>query len=240
MGFYFYHMAGTRIMIWYELQKKARLRLLQLHYESKSGHLGGNLSCLDILLYLHHYVMKPDDVFILSKGHSAGSLYVVLWTLGKIADDELKTFHKDGTYLCSHITAKHSPFGTGSLGHGLSLAVGMAMAKKIRGESGKVYCLLSDGELDEGSTQEALRTASYTTNLIGMIDMNGWKGFDRSIGQVGGDGHNFDVLEKEFNDSHPFKVFRTIKGRATHYENMLESHYLPLNAEQYEEACNRV
>ena len=80
-----------------ELMLKARLRLLQMHYESGVGHIGGNLSCLDILMALYHDTLRPCDKFILSKGHSAGALYVTLWSMGLLSDDDLKTFHKDGT-----------------------------------------------------------------------------------------------------------------------------------------------
>lgn len=229
---------------WETLRKKATLRLLQLHYEAQCGHLGGNLSCLDILLYLHHYVMTPEDVFILSKGHSAGALYVVLWTLGKITDDELKTFHRDGTHLCSHITSAHSPFGTGSLGHGLSLAVGMATAKKLRSESGKVYCLLSDGEMEEGSTKEAYNRNYFNGNIIPMIDCNHLTGLGVSSFRPNpksmSDGHNFHGLKDAFDNQSGDIYFHTIKGKGTCYENKLESHYLPLSEKQYKEACDRL
>ena len=82
-----------------ELLLKARLRLLQMHYESGVGHIGGNLSCLDVMMALYHGVLGQFDGFVLSKGHSAGSLYVTLWSLCLLSDDDLKTFHRDGTRL---------------------------------------------------------------------------------------------------------------------------------------------
>src|SRR3954452_13169822 len=85
-----------------ERRSQARARLLQMHYEAGVGHIGGNLSALDILLSLYHDVMGPDDQFVLSKGHSAGALYVALWTLGRLSDHDLKTFHKDRTRLPGH------------------------------------------------------------------------------------------------------------------------------------------
>src|SRR3954449_13246333 len=84
------------------LRYRARLRLLRMHYESRVGHIGGNLSCLDLLLMLHHQVIRPEDRFILSKGHSAGAYYVTLWTLGKLSDEELCQFHRDDTRLSGH------------------------------------------------------------------------------------------------------------------------------------------
>ena len=105
-----------------------------MHYESGVGHIGGNLSCLDILMALYHDTLGPRDKFILSKGHSAGALYVTLWSLGLLSDDDLKTFHKDGTRLSGQPQVKGIPaipFSTGILGHVLSLAAGLALSKKL-------------------------------------------------------------------------------------------------------------
>lgn len=230
---------------WDSLQKRAYNRLLQMHYESNAGHLGGNISCLDILLYLHHYVMKPEDIFILSKGHAAGALYVVLWTLGLLDDVQLKTFHKDGG-LCGHITSKYGTFATGSLGHGLPLAAGMAMADKITNNKRKIYCLLSDGELQEGSTQEARNFWNHHElhNLEIIIDGNGWQGIDSTKNTMQLTqwtsrytyGHGLPSVSGGVDE---LKVkgmvwFHTVKGKGTPYENKLESHYWPLTKEQYE------
>src|SRR5579863_3083796 len=103
----------------------ARKRLLQMHYESGVGHIGGNLSALDITLILFHEYVQENDQFILSKGHSAGALYTALWSIGRLQDADLKLFHKDNTLLPGHPPASafdEIPFATGSLGHGLSLA----------------------------------------------------------------------------------------------------------------------
>src|ERR1700728_3086481 len=108
-----------------EILLKSKKRLLQMHFESGVGHIGGNLSCLDILMVLYHQIMNKNDQFILSKGHSAGALYVTLWSLGKLKDADLKLFHKDSTKLSGHPAPKWLEeiiFATGSLGHGLSLA----------------------------------------------------------------------------------------------------------------------
>ncbi len=226
------------------LQQKARMRLLRLHYEAQCGHLGGNLSCIDILLYLHFYVMKfgapnpyDDDIFILSKGHSAGAYYVTLWAMGLMSEEELSTFHKDSG-LCGHITAAHSMFGTGSLGHGLSLAVGVAKARQLSGAKGRVFCLLSDGETEEGSTQEALRFSQFFDNLVVVVDGNGLKGFGECVAWEKFrhfNGHNLCGLQNAFNHRRIF--FETVKGFGTCYAEKMESHYLPLNEQQYKEAC---
>ena len=167
---------------WNELRRRARLRLLQMHFESGVGHIGGNLSSLDLMLVLHHEILEPGDRFVLSKGHSAGAYYVTLWTLGKLSDLDLGLFHQDGTRLCGHPPVSGIDdilFGTGSLGHGLSLAAGLAKAKRLKSEPGRVFCLTSDGEWNEGSCWEALIFSRQHNldNLTILIDLNGLQGF---------------------------------------------------------------
>ena len=167
---------------WDELRGRARLRLLRMHYESGVGHLGGNLSCLDVMLVLHHEILGPADQFVLSKGHSAGAYYVTLWSHGRLDEDDLRQFHKDGTRLSGHPPTsgiEEILFATGSLGHGLSLAAGLALAKRLKGEAGRVYCLTSDGEWNEGSCWEALIFARHhrLDNLTIVVDLNGLQGF---------------------------------------------------------------
>src|SRR4051794_31742789 len=113
-----------------DLLHSAKLRLLRMHYEAGVGHIGGNLSSLDILLCLYHRLLGPDDAFVLSKGHAAGALYVTLWSAGKLSDDDLVTFHKNASRLSGHPPCSGIPeilFATGSLGHGLGLASGVAL-----------------------------------------------------------------------------------------------------------------
>ena len=160
-----------------DLARRAKLRLLRMHYQSGVGHIGGNLSCLDLLLYLYHHVLGPDDAFVLSKGHAAGALYTALWTLGRLSDDDLLTFHKDGTRLSGHPPATGIPeilFATGSLGHGLSLSCGLALAKQIKQQPGRIYCLMSDGEWNEGACWEALVFARQQRldNLTIVVDLH--------------------------------------------------------------------
>src|SRR4051812_38205351 len=85
-----------------EVLLRARLRLLRMHFEAGVGHIGGNLSSLDMLLCLYHQALGPEDVFLLSKGHSAGALYVALWSTGTLSDSDLETFHRDATRLSGH------------------------------------------------------------------------------------------------------------------------------------------
>jgi len=106
------------------------------------------LSSLDLLLTLYHRVLRSEDQFVLSKGHAAGALYVTLWSTGKLSDDRLREFHKDHTHLAGHPVPNGLPeisFATGSLGHGLGLAAGVALGKRLQGQPGRVFCLTSDG-----------------------------------------------------------------------------------------------
>jgi len=239
-----------------------------MHYESNVGHIGGGLSCLDILLCLFHDVMESQDMFVLSKGHAAGALYVALWTKGLIEDSELKTFHQDGTKLAGHPVPGWLPeisFGTGSLGHGLSLSAGVALGKKLKEESGQVFCLMSDGEWNEGSNWEALIFAVHhgLDNLQVFIDANGLQGFGTTSEVAGleplaeklrgfgaevceANGHNHEVLTsilatKSRTNAPRIVVAHTEKGHGvTFMKNKLEWHYLPLNAEQYRQAVSEV
>ena len=117
-----------------------------MHHEAGVGHVGGNLSALDAMLVLHHRVMTPEDSFILSKGHAAGALYVTLWTTGELDDAQLTEFHADGSRLSGHPAAGWTPgipFATGSLGHGLPVSAGVALARKLEGRPGRLFCLCS-------------------------------------------------------------------------------------------------
>jgi transketolase len=233
-----------------------------MHFAAKVGHIGGGLSCLDAMLYLHHELMQAGDAFVLSKGHSVGALYVTLWTLGLLTDEDLLSFDRDGTRLAAHPVSGWSPhiaFSTGSLGHGLSLAAGMALGKRLQGQAGRVYCLCSDGEWQEGSTWEALIFAKHQRldSLVVVIDGNGLQGFgttaevasmqDLALRIAGfgievaeADGHDLAGLSRigeAVHDGPQVYLLNTVKGKGVPFmENRLEWHYLPMTAEQYEQA----
>src|SRR5580698_9132096 len=168
-----------------ELLLRAKQRLLQMHYASGVGHIGGNLSSLDMLMTLYHEILHPEDAFVLSKGHSAGALYVTLWSTGALCEEDLQSFHKDGTRLSGHPPVRGISeilFATGSLGHGLSLASGLALARKFKREPGRVFCLMSDGEWNEGSNWEALIFLKHhrLDNLTLIVDLNELQGMGRT------------------------------------------------------------
>jgi transketolase len=243
----------------------ARKRLIHMHFEAGVGHIGGNLSALDAMLLLFHEFIGDQDRFILSKGHSAGALYVSLWSKGILDDDKLR-FHKDGTRLAGHPPATgiaEIPFATGSLGHGLSLAAGTALARRFSNHSGHTYCMTSDGEWQEGSTWEALIFLNHhrLSNLTVLIDHNRLQGFG-STDQVASmfplearlSGFNIDVLSvpghdldairaallrpRAPEDQRPrFLILETVKGHGVPFmENKMEWHYLPLSEVKYQQA----
>lgn len=240
----------------------ARKRLLRMHFDAKVGHIGGNLSALDATLHVHAEVMTKHDMFVLSKGHSAGALYIALWATGKIDEAELATFHQDGTRLAGHpIAGWHDSirFATGSLGHGLGLASGVALGKRLKGEAGTVYCLLSDGECQEGSTWEAVIFARHQalSNLVVLIDANGqqgfgstvevaslepladkFRGFGLNVAEI--DGHSPAALDGVLatrGNGPLVVVLRTMKGRGVSFmEDRMEWHYLPLTQDLLDQA----
>lgn len=238
-----------------------RSKLINLHYQKKIGHLGGNLSCIDSMLLIFHEFIGDDDKFILSKGHAAGALYVTLWSLGRLTEEELSTFHSDDTFLPGHPPInkfREISFSTGSLGHGLSLAAGSALASKLRSDTRKVICMTSDGEWQEGATWEALIFATHhnLSNLTIVVDQNGLQGFGSTdqVASMGNlkkklsgfevdllvvDGHNIeDIRSSLAYKSHKIKLIllQTIKGKGINsFEGRFESHYLPLEEWQYQE-----
>ena len=248
------------------IRKLAKKRLLRMHHEAGVGHIGGNLSALDVMLYLHHHVMTGSDLFVLSKGHAAGALYVTLWTLGKLDESDLQSFHGEGTKLAGHPPPGQIdgiPVATGSLGHGLSVACGMALARKLKSEPGRIFCLCSDGEWQEGSNWEALIFARRhnLSNLVLLVDVNGLQGFGSteevaSMGALGNyfdvfglrtveiDGHSYGALSKIVSEDSRDRwcyLLRTVKGKGVSFmENQLDWHYLPLDDEAYNQALSEL
>lgn len=236
----------------------AKKTLLKIHKNSGTGHLGSALSCLDILRVLLSQIMGPDDYFILSKGHAVTALYAVLNSLGRLSDADLSTFAKDGTTfpMHPHVGTPSVLFSTGSLGHGPSLANGLALASRQKKAPRRVYCLCGDGEWQEGSCWEALIFAASHKlgNITFLIDSNGWQGLG-TVGNVASglelekafrafpcllttaDGHDdleiTSALGQNAPDMPAVTIFRTIKGKDLSFADTLASHYLPLPPEDY-------
>lgn len=254
----------------FEIRKK----LLKMHYEVKSSHLGTGLSEVDLLTYAFGCFLKTQDRFVLSKGHGASGVYATLNHFGLMPEGLIETYYKDGTKLAAHpspLALEHLPIATGSLGHGLSIAAGMALASQLKNkletsiENKKCLCLISDGELNEGSIWEAALFAGHhkLNNLFVFVDFNGLQGFGRteevlnpepvvqkweSFGFVckRGSGHDFQQIHKSILDhinsesKKPFVyIAETIKGKGVNYmENTLDWHYLNMNEELYKKALD--
>lgn len=251
------------------LQGKLRLKILGLHHSAGSGHIGCSLSCIDIMISILRY-KNAQDSFILSKGHAATALYSILNELGDIPNEDMPTFYQNGTTLPAHpAPGKYAaiPFATGSLGHGLPIASGIATANKLSGSSAISYVLMSDGETNEGTTWEAAHfaVANKLDNLLVLIDKNGLQGFGNTADILGdtaavalwqtigfdvavADGHDVQNLINTRNNLialHNGKpkviIAATVKGKGVNYmENKMEWHYLPMNEMQYTEAINNI
>ena len=164
-----------------------RRRIVEMIHRAGSGHPGGSLSCVEILVVLYCEVMRHDpgnpswegrDRFVLSKGHAAPALYAILALCGYFPEEELFTLRRFGSRLQGHPHRQSLPgldCSTGSLGQGLSMAAGMALALKLKGSDSRVFCLMGDGELQEGSVWEAAMSAPKLglSNLKVVVDLNG-------------------------------------------------------------------
>ena len=169
-----------------ELAKKVRIHALKMANSGGSAHTGSSFSIADILAVLYTDILQKNsqdpnddqrDRFVLSKGHAAAVLYATLAETGFFPISKLATHYQDRSDLCGHVSHKGIPgveVSTGSLGHGLNLATGMALAAKIDQKKHRIFTLLSDGECDEGSTWEAVLFAAHhhLDNLIAIIDYN--------------------------------------------------------------------
>jgi transketolase len=253
-----------------KLQGTLRLKILEMYFTANAGHIGCSLSCIDLMIGSLISHRKENEVFLLSKGHAAASLYACLHELGEISDSVLETYYQNGTTLPAHPAPnkiKGIPFATGSLGHGLPIASGIAQGNKILQNDEYTYVLMSDGETNEGTTWEAAHyaVAKELDNLIVMIDKNGLQGFgdtdsvlgisaDKKKWEAMGfevvecDGHDveeiynqIDLFKARKNGIPKLLIANTVKGKGVSYmENKLEWHYLPMKAEQYEMAKNDV
>lgn len=257
---------------------KIRLGIIEGVFNAKSGHPGGSLSATEIFTYLYFKEMnvRPEDPkwsdrdrFVLSKGHCAPGMYAALAERGYFSMDELKSLRHVGAMLQGHPDMKGTPgvdMSTGSLGQGISAAVGMALAGKLDNKDYRVYTLLGDGEIDEGQVWEASMFASHKEldNLCVIVDYNGLQ-IDGAISEVAGvepidskfeafgfdvvtiNGNDFDEIEKAFDHAKTVKgkpcaiIAKTIKGKGVSYmENNVNWHGAAPNAEQYEVAMNEL
>ena len=254
-----------------------RKNILKYIYNANAGHTGGSLSCIDILNVLYNYVMNvgpenfgsPDrDRYIQSKGHSVEALFVVLADKGFFPESDLYTLCRYGSHYIGHPTRKVNGIeqNTGALGHGLPVSVGMALAAKMDGRHYRVFTLLGDGELPEGSNWEAALTAAHykLDNLCAIVDHNKlqitgptsdvcntdpvdakFSSFGWAVHEV--DGHDLKGLQEVF-DALPFEkgkpnlvIAHTVKGKGISYmENALTWHHGVPSEQQYADALQEL
>ena len=245
--------------------KEIRQTIVQMVHKAKVSHVGAAMSVVDILYVLYFKVAnlskdKNRDVIILSKGHASAALYSVLYHKGCLSKECIDNYSVDSGSLPCHIDKEKSEcfeISSGSLGHGPSIGVGMAMAKKMDKNSGRVFVICGDGECNEGSVWEALMFAASNKldNFVFIVDFNKFQGFgatndvldqhnlaDRiaafGLDTVEIDGNNLDELEKALtkkSDRPIAIVANTVKGKGVSYmENRLEWHYKSPNDEQLE------
>jgi transketolase len=260
-----------------ELARRIRAHALRMVHAAKASHIGSCLSMADVLAVLYARVLRVDaanpgwtgrDRLIVSKGHAAAAVYAVLAEAGFFPREWLATYCEEGSRLLGHVTAHDIPgveLSTGSLGHGLPVACGLALAAARTGGDQRTFALLSDGELDEGSNWEAILFAGHHRlgRLTAIVDFNGiqsfgkvrevldlepladkWRAFGWSVADV--DGHDVDALERALSASdaagRPTVVIaRTVKGKGVSFmEGELAWHYRSPTAEQLAKALAEV
>ena len=258
-----------------ELQKvanEARKGIITGVHAAKAGHPGGSLSAADLFTYLYFEEMNVDpknpqdpdrDRFVLSKGHTAPGLYAALANKGYFPVEDLLTLRHIGSHLQGHPCMQHTPgldMSSGSLGQGISAAVGMALSAKLREKSYRVYTLLGDGEIQEGQVWEAAMFAGarHLDNLVVIVDNNGlqidgkvedvcspypidkkFEAFNFHVINVA-DGNDFDQLDAAFKEAREVKgmpvaiIMKTVKGKGVSFmENQASWHGTAPNDEQY-------
>ena len=257
-----------------KMANEIRKGIVTAVHSAKAGHPGGSLSCADLMTFLYFEEMNIDpkdpkkadrDRFVLSKGHCAPALYSTLAHRGYFPVEELTTLRKLGSHLQGHPCMQHTPgvdMSSGSLGQGISVAVGMALSAKLSGDDYRVYTLLGDGELAEGQVWEAAMFAGHKKldNIVVIVDNNGlqidgkiedvcnpypidkkFEAFNFHVINI--DAHDFDQIRKALNEARDTKgvptaiIMKSVKGKGVSFmENQAGWHGKAPNDEQYEVA----
>ncbi len=270
-------MIQKKLEIYRALATRIRAHCLRMTHGGRSGHVGSMLSMAELLVVLYEKILRVDpnnpdwpqrDRFILSKGHGSGAVYAMLAEKGFFPKLWLNTYYKDNGKLSGHMS-HHVPgveFSTGALGHGLPVAAGMALAAKHVGAKHRVFCLISDGDCDEGSTWEAIMFAAQHKfdNLIAIVDYNRVQAlghvedvielepFARKVQAFGWavleiDGHDCQQIENALSklplekDKPSFIIARTTKGKGVSLmENTLSCHYEVVDDQQLAQALTEL
>jgi transketolase len=250
-----------------------RRSVLEQSRRANIGHIGSCLSIADILAVLAERVLRLDggeerDRFILSKGHAALAWYCALYAVDRLSHEELCTFSENGTLLGGHPehVMRDVDFSTGSLGHGLGLAAGAALAARRQSSRRRAFVLMSDAECNEGSTWESAMFAAHhrLANLVAIVDVNGqqalgytkdvldlspmsdrWRSFGWDVHEV--DGHDARELEQtiagldtQTGPPHVLLAATTFGSGVDFMQSRIEWHYLPMNADQFAAAIAQV
>lgn len=246
----------------------ARIAVLNMIHAAQSSHIGSNFSCIDILTVLFEHMNVEQDEFICSKGWVAASVYYFLAEKGIIPKEHLERYCKEGEETYIGLIEPQGKFGLraagGAVGYGLSFAVGFALSKKLKDDQGKVYVLLSDGEMDCGMVWESAKVAvKYKLdNLIAIVDNNGFQATGRKTeilptgnlfaiwNQLGWnaqpiDGHDFSEIHSSLLSSFPnlpkILLANTTKGKGVSFmENKLEWHYRNVTPPLYQQAVTEL
>ena len=243
-----------------EKTRQARLKILSMIHSAGTSHIASNFSIIDVAVVLYENLKEKDEV-IWSKGWASASIYYFLAQQGKIPKEDLELFGKEVNgkipYLgLAETTVNGVLCNGGSCGHGLPIACGIALAKKLKGEEGKVYCIMSDGEMNEGTTWESAAFATHheLDNLVVIVDKNEWQamgrteeildigiknvfqGFGFSAHEL--EGHDYTKIEEAVSMNAVVRplalVFNTIKGKGvSFFEDHLLYHYKHVDEEEY-------
>jgi transketolase len=247
-------------------------RFLAMYKKANAGHIGSSLSCSELLVFLKFAWMRESDTLILSKGHAVAALYSLLAELGRLTQSEIDTYYEEGTFLPAlppFNAIEDIPLATGSLGHGLSVSAGMALGARLNRRDRRVFCVTSDGELDEGSVWEAALFIAHhkLENVVWVIDRNRIQAIGRTedvlalepldeklrafgFHVVTVDGHDFGSLLAARDECErarhavtlPLAVIaNTVKGNGISFmHDTVDSHYLPMTDAQYEQALQEL
>lgn len=246
---------------------EARKKVLDLIYKAQTSHIGSNFSCIDLLTVVFEKLDLDKDKIILSKGWAAASFYYFLWKKGRITKKELESYCQPGSKFIGLVEpiVPEIPAAGGSMGFGLPFGVGFALAKKLKKEEGRIFVLMSDGEMDCGTTYESALIGAHhkLDNLTVIVDCNGlqamgkvkeilnieplkekWQVFGWQVREI--DGHNFEEIENALimpnNKDKPLVIIaKTEKGKGVSFmegENIW--HYKAPSKEEYQKAMKEL
>ena len=251
-----------------EIARQSRIKCLELVFKAQTSHIGSLMSCADIMAVLFEKIDLNKDKFVLSAGWKACLLYFHLWRKGRITKQELNSYCQPGSKFIglAEPIIPEIPAAGGSMGFGLPFGVGFALAKKIKKEKGKAFVLMSDGEMQIGTTWESALIAAHNKldNLFVIVDFNGlqamgkvkeilnieplkdkWEAFGWEVREI--DGHNFEEIEKAFTAPPMEKekpmviIAKTIKGKGVSFmEGNNLYHYKAPSDEEYQRALKEL